>query len=186
MMKEILLCTNGLFPEKEFLSFLKASKIPHQNLSVKGDRASLLLEEKDAMHFIAAFPAFAEDFPTPIAGVFGEEGTPYLVRFLKSALFVLPGQISSLAALLLKTFSFGDFSLLPELNFIFRGLDPELIKTGEFCLASLRGDYASESLYIHRNTLLYRLNRFEEETHLDLRNFQDALLFTLFLYYGHA
>jgi DNA-binding PucR family transcriptional regulator len=31
-------------------------------------------------------------------------------------------------------------------------------------------------LYIHRNTLLYRLDKFKQETGLDVRNFNDAVL----------
>jgi sugar diacid utilization regulator len=34
----------------------------------------------------------------------------------------------------------------------------------------------AKKLYIHRNTLLYRLDRFKQETGLDVRNFSDAVL----------
>jgi sugar diacid utilization regulator len=34
----------------------------------------------------------------------------------------------------------------------------------------------AKSLYVHRNTLLYRLDKFKQETGLDVRNFSDAVL----------
>jgi DNA-binding PucR family transcriptional regulator len=34
----------------------------------------------------------------------------------------------------------------------------------------------AKSLYVHRNTLLYRLDKFKQETGLDVRNFNDAVL----------
>ena len=40
---------------------------------------------------------------------------------------------------------------------------------------------ASRQLFIHRNTLNYRLDKFRKETGLDLRTFQDAAVFRLIL-----
>jgi DNA-binding PucR family transcriptional regulator len=34
----------------------------------------------------------------------------------------------------------------------------------------------AKSLYVHRNTLLYRLDKFKQETGLDVRSFGDAVL----------
>ncbi|MDT2192264.1 helix-turn-helix domain-containing protein [Paenibacillus larvae] len=34
----------------------------------------------------------------------------------------------------------------------------------------------AKKLYIHRNTLLYRLDKFKQETSLDVRNFHHAVL----------
>jgi len=34
----------------------------------------------------------------------------------------------------------------------------------------------AKKLYIHRNTLLYRLDKFKQETGLDVRTFNDAVL----------
>ena len=38
---------------------------------------------------------------------------------------------------------------------------------------------ASKELFIHRNTLNYRLDKIKRETGLDLRTFQDAVVFRL-------
>ncbi len=38
---------------------------------------------------------------------------------------------------------------------------------------------AARDLYIHRNTLVYRLDKIQKVTGLDLRHFRDAMLFKL-------
>ena len=38
---------------------------------------------------------------------------------------------------------------------------------------------ASRELFIHRNTLNYRLDKIRKETGLDLRSFQDAVIFRI-------
>lgn len=35
---------------------------------------------------------------------------------------------------------------------------------------------ASRKLYVHRNTLMYRLNKIYKQTGLDIRNFHDAVI----------
>lgn len=39
----------------------------------------------------------------------------------------------------------------------------------------------AKSLFIHRNTLLYRLDKFKQETGLDVRRFNDAILVKIFM-----
>lgn len=55
--------------------------------------------------------------------------------------------------------------------------DAEMLPTLEhfFALDCNVSDTAKQ-LYIHRNTLLYRLDKFKQETGLDVRNFRDAVL----------
>lgn len=38
---------------------------------------------------------------------------------------------------------------------------------------------AASKLYVHRNTINYRLNKFMKQTHLDIRNYHDAMYFYL-------
>ena len=56
--------------------------------------------------------------------------------------------------------------------------DAELSETAEaFFNCSLNVSETARSLFIHRNTLMYRLNKIEKETGLNIRNFSDALAF---------
>lgn len=56
------------------------------------------------------------------------------------------------------------------------GLDEETLNTIDMFLAnSLNVSETARQLYVHRNTLLYRLEKLQKATNLDIRNFDDAL-----------
>lgn len=57
-------------------------------------------------------------------------------------------------------------------------LDKEIIVTiQEFINCGLNISDTARNLYIHRNTLIYRLDKIYKETNFDLRNFNDAMVF---------
>lgn len=73
---------------------------------------------------------------------------------------------------------FLDILLEPEAKGILS--DPEMIATAEeFLHTSLNVSETSRNLYMHRNTLMYRLDKIERATGLDIRKFQDAMTFRL-------
>ncbi len=58
--------------------------------------------------------------------------------------------------------------------------DEELMMTAEeFMKNSLNISKTSETMFVHRNTLIYRLDKIEKETGLNLRVFSDAVVFRL-------
>lgn len=58
--------------------------------------------------------------------------------------------------------------------------DPEMINTAEeFLENSLNVSETSRKLYLHRNTLTYRLDKIEKATGLNIRKFSDAVTFRL-------
>ena len=60
----------------------------------------------------------------------------------------------------------------------FSKLDNEMIRTIEvFFSCGLNLSDAAKELYIHRNTLIYRLDKIEKYTAYDIRNFNTAVLF---------
>ncbi len=61
--------------------------------------------------------------------------------------------------------------------------DEELIVTAQrFFENDLNITETSRKLYVHRNTLIYRLNKIHKLTYYDLRKFEDALNFSIGLY----
>lgn len=59
-------------------------------------------------------------------------------------------------------------------------LDAETLLTiDKFFENNLNGSETSRQLFVHRNTLVYRLDKVQKITELDLRNFDDAVLFKL-------
>ena len=58
--------------------------------------------------------------------------------------------------------------------------DNEMIETAEeFLDNNLNVSETSRKLYLHRNTLTYRLDKIAGETGLDVRKFSDAVTFRL-------
>ena len=56
--------------------------------------------------------------------------------------------------------------------------DEEMLTTAEeFLESSLNVSETSRNLYMHRNTLLYRLDKIEKATGLNIRLFSDAVSF---------
>lgn len=70
---------------------------------------------------------------------------------------------------------------------IFEGKSPDnfdeetLITINKFFENSLNVSETSRQLYIHRNTLVYRLDKLQKSTRLDLRVFEDAITFKIAL-----
>lgn len=61
-------------------------------------------------------------------------------------------------------------------------LDEETLTTiHKFFENSLNVSETARQLYIHRNTLVYRIEKLQKETGLDIRNFDDALTFKIAL-----
>lgn len=62
----------------------------------------------------------------------------------------------------------------------FSKLDKELIKTIEiFFMMNLNLSESAKELYVHRNTLIYRLDKIEKYTTYDIRKFNDAIIFKM-------
>lgn len=60
--------------------------------------------------------------------------------------------------------------------------DEETLTTvNKFFENNLNVSETSRQLYIHRNTLVYRLDKLQKMTGLDLRNFEDAITFKITL-----
>ena len=61
-------------------------------------------------------------------------------------------------------------------------VEPEMLATLEtFFSLDCNVSETAKKLYIHRNTLLYRLDKLKQETGLDVRLFRDAVLMKIIL-----
>ncbi|MGL5540218.1 MAG: helix-turn-helix domain-containing protein [Erysipelotrichaceae bacterium] len=76
----------------------------------------------------------------------------------------------------------GDQKTRHLLNDTFHGVDRELINTAnEFLKSGLNANKASTKLYLHRNTLSYRLQKFIQTTNLDIRDYYNAQVLYIYL-----
>ena len=98
-------------------------------------------------------------------------------------MFSLPGKIYVINEMLIERLvSFMPFAKAEEMaDGILKGnsediFDDEMLRTIEvFYKNNLNISDSSRILYIHRNTLLYRLEKIQKATGLDIRKFQDAV-----------
>lgn len=73
--------------------------------------------------------------------------------------------------------------VLETFNNGFSKLDEDMIKTVEvFFNFDLNLSEAAKGLYVHRNTLIYRLDKIQKYTGYDIRKFNDAVLFKIALF----
>ncbi|HHW01440.1 MAG TPA: PucR family transcriptional regulator [Thermoanaerobacterales bacterium] len=143
----------------------------------------------------ALYETLSEEFPTRILISIGgiacsrEELTKAMEEARKALIFAWPlktGVVFYPEMELEKLFSF-----LPEQNMQeFVGeIGSKLKKLDEDALTTIRAVLdcnlniaeAARKLYIHRNTLMYRLDKIHEQTGLDIRNFQDAVKMEIYL-----
>jgi len=74
----------------------------------------------------------------------------------------------------------GKETILNDFNDGFSKLDEDMKKTIEvFFKLDLNLSEASKELYVHRNTLIYRLDKIQKYTTYDIRKFNDAVLFKI-------
>lgn len=59
--------------------------------------------------------------------------------------------------------------------------DETLTTINKFFDNNLNVSETSRQLFVHRNTLVYRIEKIQKSTGLDLRNFEDALTFKIAL-----
>ena len=65
-------------------------------------------------------------------------------------------------------------------NEAYKSLDEDTLATIDcFFENNLNGSETSRELFVHRNTLVYRLDKVKKNTGLDLRSFDDAVLFKI-------
>ena len=70
--------------------------------------------------------------------------------------------------------------MLDDIKLDFSKLDDELIRTIDILYKSdINLSKASKMLYIHRNTLIYRIEKIEKITSFDLRKFNDSVIFKI-------
>ena len=70
--------------------------------------------------------------------------------------------------------------IIDKFNDGFSKLDEDIMKTIDvFFRVDLNLSEAAKQLYVHRNTLIYRLDKIEKYTSYDIRKFNDAVLFKI-------
>lgn len=182
-MRYYLFCSDKPLPRKVLENSFKALKFDTSSLSFQNDDFGCLTGSEDLLPILNSFlPSLQEDSGVNLVFLSTHALDELSLKLLKSAASFFLGEAVYPTDILFKEFSFGDYSSLPYLHNIFRGVEPELMETSSAYLKSdLNASLASSSLYIHRNTFNYRLQKFIDVTGLDIRNYHNALLLEIYL-----
>lgn len=115
-----------------------------------------------------------------LTAVIGYRDDAILMGALKVARVHARSSISHLADVMLLESIHGGRTLFELLNEKMRDVSHETILTAKaFIEHGCNSIAASDTLYIHRNTFAYRLNKFIDQTDIDIRDFHLARLIQL-------
>jgi hypothetical protein len=181
MIKHYLFAANGPLNRDYFEDALKAS---HNGLTItyfdesSGDVVS---DEKFFTEVESLLSPIHDDLGITISFLCSHENSMFARKLLKEAVSYFPNRCLFITDVLMKEMSFGDYSSLPELSSIFHDVPGDLMLTaGTYLRCGLDACLAAQKLFIHRNTFNYRLNQFIDYTHLDIRDYHNALLLELY------
>ncbi|MDY2913540.1 MAG: helix-turn-helix domain-containing protein [Candidatus Enteromonas sp.] len=136
---------------------------------------------------VSQLPIMREDLGVSFSFLISHESTGLEKKLLEEAFSYFPNQALFPTDVLLHEMSFGDYSSYPILKDKFRNVPSDLLlSVGTYLRCGLDAKLAAKTLFIHRNTFLYRLNRFIEITNLDIRDYHNALFLELYFQLEHG
>lgn len=122
---------------------------------------------------------FQADMGRSLIVVEGFNQPSFMLQALEAATRYGQGRFLSLHELLLRMILDHETSLMEELDKHLVRISPELIETARmYTRADGNAKLAAETLYLHRNTFNYRMNKFIDKSKIDIR---EPLLANLFL-----
>lgn len=164
---------------RAFEHFCESSGYSHEVLKGQGFR--LTLSQRQYVQLKLLFHQLQDDFGSQLLGVIGFEDDVIMRLALEIAEYTASGQLLDLADCLWLSVEQDDLRLLDALRSKLRSLHNDLIDTVSMYLnCSNNAVLAAEYLYLHRNTFNYRLDKFYEETKIDVRDIQLSRLLQLY------
>ena len=127
-------------------------------------------------------PLWENDLATRIAALVCHRDDELAQSALQLAGKYQSGKLSNLFDIALLAVRKQETAFLQLCERCFTAVSPELLRTMQaFLLSNDSAKQASYNIYIHRNTWLYRLNKFIDQTGLDLRDSDNAAFFRFWL-----
>src|SRR5574344_2803536 len=171
MNKYYFFLANGKIEREALKDALDGLGVSYEAFSLSAEKGYLLADEKFAVRLQGIVLMIHDDIGVTISFLAAHKSDELQEKLLKEALAYFPNQCLFMSDILMKGFSFGDFSSLPLLSGEFKGVPHELLLTaGAFLRCGLNASLAAETLIIHRNTFNYRLAQFIDITNLDIRD----------------
>jgi hypothetical protein len=185
MEKTYLFLADAPLDKADFEEALAGPAIPFK-IAYKNDRSGVICsDEKFYVYLDGILMPLHDDLGVTLTVLACHKDGPLEEKAVRESLGYFPNQAVFLSDLLMKEISFGDFTSIPLLSDEFKGVGHDLLLTaGAYLRSGLDASVAAKQLFIHRNTFNYRLNRFIDETGLDIRDYHNALLLELYFQLG--
>lgn len=137
---------------------------------IAADTATFSLEHAASIQLRVLYDTVREDLGFRMTMVIGFDHDLVLGEALAVALDWVPGQITELGDLLILAHHHNDSRMALALERVLSTVEKDVLETARMqLLTGSNGVLAAQLLYIHRNTFRYRLNKFIEQTGIDLR-----------------
>jgi hypothetical protein len=181
-----LFLANGAIDRRSFKNALDGLGESYDITYFSPESGYLLSDEKFAVRLQGILLPLHDDIGLTLTIVAAHKIAALEEKAIKEALAYFPNQCLYLSDMLMKEFSFGDYSSLPLLSAEFKDVPHELLLTaGAFLRCGLNASLAAETLIIHRNTFSYRLAHFIDLTGLDIRDYHNALILEIYFQLGN-
>jgi|SRR5690554_1061620 len=150
------------------------------------DSIVTLIVKEDEIFLLKTLKSHFEDNGVSLTGVISHTDGEILIKALQFAKTATSNQVIHLADVILLEAIHKKNAIIKEIDSSLKHVSFEAIATARaFIEHGCNALAAAESLYIHRNTFSYRLNKFIDQTDLDIRDFHNARLFQNYLILQH-
>lgn len=156
--------------------------VSERNIVFESDFSGYIHEDKSFYSKLQIFiPTFKEELGINIFFVMSHKVNEISKYCLNKLFSVFPNQAMSLFQAALYLITKKDMKTLNLLKKEFENINDVLANTMySFINNDLNATLTASNLYIHRNTFIYRLDKFIEKTDLDVREFFNASYFLLY------
>lgn len=145
------------------------------------DTACFSIEHAASIQLRVLHDTMREDLGFRMTLVIGFDHELVLGEALAVALDWVPGQITELGDLLILAHHHNDSRLAQAIERVLSSVEKDVLETARMqLLTGGNGVLAAQLLYIHRNTFRYRLDKFIQQTGIDLR--EPTLAYALKVY----
>jgi hypothetical protein len=170
-------------PYKDLLHIINANYHEHFSLHTTDNHSGYILADTSFYDMLLVLsPLFNSDLGISLSCLVAHHND----QLAKKALLLVSRYkgkgVYHLATLLIDLLHKGDHQLDNLIKKEIVSIDRELILTATaFIESGLNASRAAKKLYVHRNTFIYRMDRFKNTTNLNIRDFHQALYFVLAL-----
>ena len=184
--KYFLLRSASPFPREELFALLVENEVDARDIEFLSSSSLLFKAEVSFYPRLSRISTYFKlHYPTSQFSILiAHRHSQFEDRLLESAIAYFPYKACYPNEVIMKEIGYDNYSSYGELMDLFRPAYNEkpIYETGVAYLAcGLDASLAAKSLFLHRNTFNYRLNQFKEKTGVDLRDFHNAQLFSIYL-----